>query len=481
MASPRLLELDEARSRVLARITPLDAEPVPLRRALGRRLAEDVASEEPVPAFDNSAMDGFVLRAEDTRGAGPGAPARLRLVDESRAGAPAAAALASGEAMRISTGAAVPAGADAVLRLEEARLDDGHLLVEATVAPRRDVRGAGEDVTPGTTLLRAGNSLGAAELGVLAAIGRTQISCHRLPRVAVLTSGDELVEPGEPLRPGAVRNSNAYSVPALAELAGAEVAVAGPVPDRAEATREALAPLLEADVVVACGGVSVGEHDHVKGALAELGVEEEFWGVALKPGRPTWFGRRGETLVFGLPGNPVSAMVVFLLLVRPALVALGGGDPARPRTWARLAAACEKRPAAPTRSAAGWSCARTAGGRIRSRARARTSSPRCSAPTASPCSRPRADRPRRGTESRWSCWRRADDACASASSRSCASASAATRSSSSCRLERPSPTRWRSWRAASSATCWSGCRCRWRSTATTPSRRPRCRRATSWR
>jgi molybdopterin molybdotransferase len=344
MASPRLLEPEEARSRVLARIAPLESEPVPLREALGRRLAEDVASEEPVPAFDNSAMDGFVLRAEDTRAARPGEPARLRLVDESRAGAPAAEALAAGEAMRISTGAAVPAGADAVLRVEEARLDDGHLLVEAAVAPRRDVRGAGEDVAPGTTLLRAGTALGPAELGVLAAIGHPEVSCRRRPRLAVLTSGDELVEPGEPLRPGAVRNSNSYTVPALAELAGAEATVAGPAPDRAEATREALAPLLDADVVVVCGGVSVGEHDHVKGALADLAVEEEFWGVALKPGRPTWFGRRGETLVFGLPGNPVSAMVTFLLLVRPALTALGGGDPGRPRTWARLAEGCDKRP-----------------------------------------------------------------------------------------------------------------------------------------
>jgi molybdopterin molybdotransferase len=344
MAPPRLLELDEARARVLARVSPLGTETVPLRQAFGRRLGEDVVGEEPVPAFDNSAMDGFVLRAADTREATPGAPARLRLVDESRAGSPAGAALAAGEAMRISTGAAVPAGADAVLRLEEARLDDGHLLVEAAVAPRNDVRVAGEDVAPGTTLLRAGAALGPAELGVLAAVGRPQVSCRRRPRVVVLTSGDELVEPGEPLRPGAVRNSNAYSVPALAELAGAEVAVAGPAPDRSEATREALAPLLAADAVVVCGGVSVGDHDHVKRALADLGVEEDFWGVALKPGRPTWFGSRAGTLVFGLPGNPVSAMVTFLLLVRPALLALGGADPGRQRTWARLAADCDKRP-----------------------------------------------------------------------------------------------------------------------------------------
>jgi molybdopterin molybdotransferase len=344
MAPPQLLDLEEARSHVLAHVSPLSVEPVPLRQALGRRLAEDVASEEPVPPFDNSAMDGFVLRATDTGAAVPGAPARLRLVDESRAGAPATIALGPGEAMRISTGAAMPDGADAVLRVEEARLDDGHLLVEAAVAPRHDVRSAGEDVAPGTTLLRGGVVVGPAELGVLAAIGWGEVPCRRRPRVAVLTSGDELVEPGEPMSPGAVRNSNAYSVPALAELAGADVTVGGPAPDRPEATHKALAPLLDADVVVVCGGVSVGEHDHVKGALAALGVEEQFWGVALKPGRPTWFGRRDEALVFGLPGNPVSAMVTFLLLVRPALVALVGADPGRQRTWARLAADYEKRP-----------------------------------------------------------------------------------------------------------------------------------------
>ena len=160
----------------------------------------------------------------------------------------------------------------------------------------------------------------------------------------MLTSGDELLAPGEEMRPGGVRNSNAYSVPALAEWAGAEAVVAGSAPDDLEATRAAIAPALDADVVVLCGGVSVGEHDHVKQALADLGVEESFWGVALKPGKPTWFGTRGDTLVFGLPGNPVSAMVTFVLLVRPALAVLSGGRPERLRTTARLARDYDKRP-----------------------------------------------------------------------------------------------------------------------------------------
>lgn len=338
------IELEEARRRVLAQASPLPVERVSLGEALGRRLAEEVRSDEPVPAFDNSAMDGFALRAADTQRAGAAEPVGLRLVGESRAGSPAAHPPGVGEAVRISTGAVVPPGADAVLRVEDARVEDGRVLVAAAVAPGRDVRGAGDDLAAGAPVLAAGTRLRPAELGLLASAGRPEVLCHSRPRVSVLTSGDELIAPGESMRPGAVRNSNAYSVPGLAEMAGAAVTVAGPAPDRAEATRKAIEPLLEADLAVVCGGVSVGEHDHVKAALAALGVEERFWGIALKPGKPTWFGTRGGTLVFGLPGNPVSAMVTFLLLVRPALVAIGGGDPGASRAQATLAEDCEKQP-----------------------------------------------------------------------------------------------------------------------------------------
>jgi molybdopterin molybdotransferase len=338
------IELEEARRQVLAKASPLAIENVSLREALGRRLAEGVTNEKPVPAFDDSAMDGFALHAADTLRASAAEPVALRLVGESRAGSPAQRSPGPGEAVKISTGAAVPDGADAVLRVEEARVDAGRVLVDGAVAPGRDVRRAGEAMVAGASVLATGAWLGPAELGALAAAGRSEIPCHRRPRVRVLTSGDELIGPADSMRPGAVRNFNAYSVPALAEMWGAEVSVAGPVADRAEATREAIEPLLDADVAVVCGGVSVGEHDHVKAALAALGVEERFWKVALKPGKPTWFGTHGETLVFGLPGNPVSAMVTFLLLVRPALVAMGGGDPGSNRARATLAEDCEKLP-----------------------------------------------------------------------------------------------------------------------------------------
>jgi molybdopterin molybdotransferase len=339
-----LIDLERAREIVLARAAPLPAEQVGLGEALGRILAEDVHSDEPVPGFDNSAMDGFAVRAADTEGATPSAPSELRIAGESSAGNPAAAPLGPGEAFRISTGAMIPAGADAVVPVEYARAANGGLLVEGAVAAGHHVRRAGEDIAAGETVLERGAELGPAELGVLASLGRSSPRCGRRPRVAVLTSGDELLAPGEAMRPGAVRDSNRHSVPALVQRAGAELLTVATVPDDPTATAAALAPMLEADVAVVCGGVSVGEHDHVKAALAELRVEPAFWGVALRPGKPTWFGSRGAALVFGLPGNPVSAMVSFILLVRPALAVLAGAAPERTRTTAILDGDYEKAP-----------------------------------------------------------------------------------------------------------------------------------------
>ena len=344
MSPGRLIELKQARAAILREARPLAPEPVALRAALGMVLAEDLAAGDPVPGFDGSAMDGFAVRADDTRGAAPDSPVALALSGESRAGAPAQRALGAGEAMRISTGAVVPAGADAVVRVEDTALEGGQVLVEAEVGAGRDVRRAGEDIGVGETVLRPGTRIGPAELGVIVSLGRESVLCHRRPGVHVLASGHELLEPGEEMRAGGVRNSNAYTLSALAERAGAEIVGVDRVSDERGATREAIGSALGADAVLISGGVSVGEHDHVKGALTELGVREGFWGVALKPGRPTWFGTRGTTLVFGLPGNPVSAMVTFLLLARPALEALSGAEPGRLRTTARLASGYEKAP-----------------------------------------------------------------------------------------------------------------------------------------
>ena len=196
----------------------------------------------------------------------------------------------------------------------------------------------------GETVLERGTLLGAAEVGVLASVGIAEADCARRPRTAVLSTGDELVEPGVPLKLGQIRNSNAYTVPAQAERAGAEVTDVQMVPDDRGATVEAISAGLGGDVLIVCGGVSVGPHDHVKPAFTELAVKEIFWGVALRPGHPTWFGTQEETLVFGLPGNPVSAMVTFHLFVRPALSVLAGRSHESERTTAIMDEAYRKRP-----------------------------------------------------------------------------------------------------------------------------------------
>lgn len=315
----QLIEIEQARRLVLECAAPLGGECVALTAALGRVLAEEVASADDVPGFDNSAMDGYAVRAVDTTGARAEAPVLLRVVDESRAGHPARRGLADGEAIAISTGAVIPPGADAVVRVEDT---DGGAEVVAVIAPveaARNIRRAGEDIGAGDTVLHAGTELGPAEIGVSASVGLAEVSCARRPRVTLLSTGDELQPPGEPLRPGAIRNSNAHSVAALIERAGAELTAVELVGDELEATTAAIAAALAGELVVICGGVSVGEHDHVRPALAELGVEQVFWGVALRPGKPTYFGTHGDALVFGLPGNPVSAMVTFALFVRPAI------------------------------------------------------------------------------------------------------------------------------------------------------------------
>lgn len=324
-----LIAIEDARGRVLEAVSLLPAEPVPLASAFGRVLAEQLVSGLDLPPFRNSAMDGFALAA------GPGG--ELRVVGESRAGRPFEGALEAGKAVRISTGAALPAGAEAVVPVEDAEAADGVVRVPDTEAGA-NVRLAGEDVREGDVVLRPGVVLGPAEVAMAASLGLPELSCAARPRVAVLVTGDELAEPGEALGPGGIYSSNGFALHGQAERAGAEVTLRESVGDSYEDTRAALERALDAaDVVCVSGGVSVGEHDHVKPALRELGVEERFWGVALKPGKPTWFGQRGDVLTFGHPGNPVSAMVTFQLFARPALLALQGAAPDAARAEAVLA------------------------------------------------------------------------------------------------------------------------------------------------
>ncbi len=326
------IELDEARALVLSRVVPLASERVELSQALGRVLAEPLRAAADLPGFDNSAMDGFALRAGESA---PGA--RLRVVGESRAGAPSRQALGAGEACAISTGAAIPPGADAVVRVEDTSRDGDDVELAVAVPVGASVRYAGEDVKAGEALLDRGVRLAPAELGILAALGSAELIVHRRPRVGVVTTGDELVAVGGRLAPGGVHDSGAIVIPALVGRAGGEVDSIAHARDSAVAIEQALERALAADVVVVCGGMSVGEHDHVGAVLDALGVAREFAGVALRPGRPTLFGTRGETLVFGLPGNPVSSYVTFLIFVRPALLALAGERPDARRARAKLA------------------------------------------------------------------------------------------------------------------------------------------------
>jgi molybdopterin molybdotransferase len=324
-----LITIDEARRRVLTAVTRLGDEPIALPAALGRVLAENVSSPLPVPPFDSSAMDGFAVVA--------GPAAELSVVGEARAGHPFEGAVAPGQAVTISTGAVLPEGADAVVPIERTTAVNEVVSVPS-VEPGKNVRRAGEDIPLNAVVLETGITLGPAELGVAASVGRAELMCAKRPRVAVLVTGDELTEPGAALAPGAIYSSNAHALSAQVERAGGEVVRRTTVPDDRDGTATALEEALgEADVVVVSGGVSVGPHDHVKPALRDLGVEERFWGVSLRPGKPTWFGVRGDTLAFGLPGNPVSAMVTFQLFARPALAALQGAEPDAPRVTATLA------------------------------------------------------------------------------------------------------------------------------------------------
>jgi molybdopterin molybdotransferase len=315
-----LLTIDEALGRVLARARPLAPEVVAVGEADGRFLAEDACALTDLPPFDSSAMDGFAVRAADT-------PGHLRVVGESAAGTPARCALAAGEAIRISTGAVVPEGADAVVPVERTQ---GDVVVER-VEPGENVRPRGGDARLGDAVVATGARLGAAQLGSLAAVGLQTVRCHTRPRVAVVATGSELRRPGEQLAPGQIYESNSVLLAAQLRSAGAVPELLAHVADDPAATGEALERALGCDVVITSGGVSVGEHDLVRGALAERGAVEVFWGVAVKPGKPVAFATRGDVLVFGLPGNPVSSLVGFELFVRPALVALQGGRDPRPQ------------------------------------------------------------------------------------------------------------------------------------------------------
>ncbi len=317
-----LLPVGEALDQILSRIEPLASERVSLLDAVDRVLAEPVVADRALPAHDDSAMDGYAVRSSDV----PAPGLTLPVVGEVRAGEGGEAALAPGTAWRIFTGAPLPPGADAVIIQENARRDGDHVTFTEAATPGRNVRPRGSDLLPGRVLLEAGRPLRPGDVALLATLGRGWVPVVRRPVVALAASGDELVEPdGGPPRRGQVVNGNLYGLAAAVRALGAVPRLLPIIPDTAEATRAALAQAAEADALLTTGGMSVGEYDFIRDALRTLsGDRFGFWKVAIRPGKPIGFGHIGRCAVFGLPGNPVSALVTFEVFVRPALLRLMG-------------------------------------------------------------------------------------------------------------------------------------------------------------
>jgi molybdopterin molybdotransferase len=319
-----MISVRAALDHVLADLPRVGSEQVPLAAARGRVLATSIQAPRDVPPFRNSAMDGYAVRSADLTSASAGAAVELRVLETIGAGSVATQPVGAGTAIRIMTGAPVPDGADAVVRVEDTAETDGG--VEIRVAPQlgANVREAGEDLRSGETVLEPGRLLRPADIGLLASLGLSMLRVARRPRVAIVSTGDELVDIGEPLGPGQIVNSNAYTLAAAVEEAGGEPIHLGIVRDRPELIRAAFADAMSADMALSTGGVSVGSFDYVRTILTDLGYQERFWKVAQKPGKPLTFGLCGRTPVFGLPGNPVSSLVCFYLYALPALRTMMG-------------------------------------------------------------------------------------------------------------------------------------------------------------
>lgn len=339
---PDALPLHEARSRIGELVRPLqDTESVPLEQARGRILARDLLSGIDVPAHDNAAMDGYSLASTDLA---PQGDTWLDVIGQALAGRAFEGIPVSGQAVRVMTGAVMPAGHDTVVPQEFVVTDGSRVRIPPGQQAGQNLRLKGEDLLSGTPALRAGQLLGAAECGLIASLGIAEISVVRRLRVAILSTGDELCPPGQPLPQGMIYDSNRSTLRALLEAMGVELIDLGIVRDNPDSLEQAIAAASRrADAIISSAGVSVGEADHTRAVMQRLG-QVDFWKIAMRPGRPLAFGRIGNALYFGLPGNPVAVMVTFLFLVRDALTTLAGGQPSPPLLLrARAAAPIRKR------------------------------------------------------------------------------------------------------------------------------------------
>jgi molybdopterin molybdotransferase len=319
-----MISVEEALKTILEGIKPLDCETLPIISALGCVIGEDIVSGRTIPPLANSAMDGYAVISADTTFASRQKPAVLDVLEDVPAGKVATQAIHKGQGIRIMTGAPLPKGANAVIRVEDTEADEDKVKIFVSAEPGLDIREAGEDVETGELVILRGTVLRAAEVGMLAALGRSFVTVHQRPLVAVVSTGDELVEVDEVPGPGKIVNSNGYSLAALILEAGGIPLQVGIARDNREDLLEKFKTAARADIIVSSGGVSVGDYDLVKDIMAEIGSRIQFWRVAMRPGRPLAFGRLEGKPLFGLPGNPVSSMVSFEQFIRPVILTMRG-------------------------------------------------------------------------------------------------------------------------------------------------------------
>ena len=319
-----MISVESALEVILKEIKPLGLESVDIASALGRVVGEDIAARWPNPPFDNSAMDGYAVRASDTKGASLESPAKLSVIYDLPAGSVPQGPIGPGQPVRIMTGAPVPQGADAVVMVEKTESGDGFALIKAEPRSGENIRKAGEDFKTGDIVVRAGSAIRPAEVSMLATIGVPFVMAHKRPRVAIISTGDELCDISEVPPESKIVNSNGYALAALVAASGAVPIQLGIARDTKESLREKLCAALSADCIISSGGVSVGDYDFVKDVLKDMGSSMIFWKVAMKPGKPLAFGIIGGKPAFGLPGNPISSMVAFEQFVRPTLLKMAG-------------------------------------------------------------------------------------------------------------------------------------------------------------
>jgi molybdopterin molybdotransferase len=319
-----MMSFEEALGKILSRIQPLGFEKVLLLESLGRIIGEDIYAKRDIPPLDNSAMDGYALRFEDIRESTRDHPVRLEVIEDLPAGFVSRKTIGKGQAIRIMTGAPIPKGADTVIPVEETKKGNGFTFILKATSLGENIRRSGEDVKKGERVISKGDLIRPAEVGMLASVGRSSVLVYQKPLVAILCTGDELVDVDENLDESKIISSNSYTLAAQVKDCGAVPVQLGIARDRKEEIREKLRQGTRADVLISSAGVSVGDYDFAKDALGDLGLEMAFWQVSMKPGKPLAFGTIQGKPVFGLPGNPVSSMISFEEFVRPSLLKMMG-------------------------------------------------------------------------------------------------------------------------------------------------------------